>query len=167
MRAVNERCALPEMPLSLKLTLLIAAHAALGNVRSGRTMYFWRFVAGCVAAFGWAPPRHDARSRRSDAWSIAGRACGASIPLLGLAARSFWRRVLRGLLAAVTVDRPLPKSPDVRLVWYAVVQACLRHKVRTLEVVLGVVVLSYLLTKAPRIITPDHLSRMIQYLIYS
>ena len=28
MRAVNERCALPEMPLSLKLTLLIAAHAA-------------------------------------------------------------------------------------------------------------------------------------------
>ena len=151
MRAVNERCALPEMPLSLKLTLLIAAHAALGNVRSGRTMYFWRFVAGCVAAFGWAPPRHDARSRRSDAWSIAGRACGASIPLLGLAARSFWRRVLRGLLAAVTVDRPLPKSPDVRLVWYAVVQACLRHKVRTLEVLLGVVVLSYLLTKAPRI----------------
>ena len=60
MRAVNERCALPEMPLSIKLTLLIAAHAALGNVRSGRTMYFWRFVAGCVAAFGWAPPRHDA-----------------------------------------------------------------------------------------------------------
>ena len=43
------------------------------------------------------------------------------------------------------------KSPDVRLVWYAVVQACLRHKVRTLEVLLGVVVLSYLLTKAPRI----------------
>ena len=31
MRAVNERCALPEMPLSLKLTLLIAAHAALGT----------------------------------------------------------------------------------------------------------------------------------------
>jgi len=37
--------------LSLKLTLLIAAHAALGNVRSKRTMYFWRFVTDCIAAF--------------------------------------------------------------------------------------------------------------------
>ena len=154
-RVLSERCVVPELPLSFKLVLLIMAHAALGNVRSGRTMYFWRFVAGAVAAFGWAPSRHDARSRASDAWNMVGRIGGAAVPLLGLAARSFWRRLLRGLLALATVARPLPKSPDVRIVAGAVFRAgtsyVLRNKLRALEGLLALVVLSYLVTKAPRI----------------